>query len=170
MRWLIYGCIAVLGVAALCLVIGILLPKAHVATRAANFQQSPEELFALISGPQGWRPELAKAEEVKNPGGPRMWREYSRHGDSVTFEETASEPPRLYQTRIADKNLPFGGTWTWRLTRAATGTDVRITENGEVYNPVFRFVSRFILGYSKTMDDYLHGMAKQLNESISVHE
>jgi len=43
------------------------------------------------------------------------------------------------------------------LIPASTGnaTTLRITENGEVYNVIFRFVSRFVMGHSATIDKYL---------------
>jgi hypothetical protein len=37
-----------------------------------------------------------------------------------------------------------------------------ITEHGEVYNPLFRFVSRFIMGQTATLDAYL----KALNANL----
>jgi hypothetical protein len=37
-----------------------------------------------------------------------------------------------------------------------------ITENGEVYNPAFRFVSRYIMGHAATVDAYLKAVAPKL--------
>ena len=53
-------------------------------------------------------------------------------------------------TRIADPHLPFGGTWTYEIAPTETGSTLTITEKGEVYNPVFRFVSRYLQGYTAT--------------------
>jgi hypothetical protein len=68
---------------------------------------------------------------------------------------------RRFRTRIADKNLPFGGTWTIDVAPQASGSSVTITEQGEVYNPVFRFVSRFVMGQSATVDAYLKALHKK---------
>jgi hypothetical protein len=57
--------------------------------------------------------------------------------------------------RIADPDLPFGGTWTYRLTPKGSGTRLAITEHGEVYNPLFRFVSRFVFGHTATVDRFI---------------
>jgi hypothetical protein len=62
-------------------------------------------------------------------------------------------------THITDKALPFGGSWDYRLEPAGNDTRVTITENGEVYNPVFRFVSRFLMGHTATIDKYLTALA-----------
>jgi hypothetical protein len=45
---------------------------------------------------------------------------------------------------------------------------VQITEDGEVYNPVFRFVSRFILGHTRTMDFYLRALGNATGQGIEV--
>ena len=170
MRWLGYAGLLLALLIAVVAVIGVMLPEKHVVTRHAFFRQSPEAVFALITGPQNWRPDVARWEEIPNPGGPRRWREYSMHGNSVTFEETASDPPRKYQAVITDKNLPFSGTWTWEITPANDGCDVRITENGEIHNPIFRFAGRFVMGYSKTMTDYLKALGKKFGEPVSIHK
>jgi hypothetical protein len=43
-----------------------------------------------------------------------------------------------------------------------------ITENGEVYNPIFRFVSRFIMGHTATLDAYLKSLTTALGENSLV--
>ena len=145
--------------------IGRSLPESHVASRAATFRAAPETLFALIAGPQDWR---TRCEPVPaTPGTPRQWREISRHGP-ILFEEVKSDPPRLYEMRIADPALPFGGTWTFELSPRDGGTRVRITERGIVHSPLFRFISHFIMGHTRTIDGYLRGMAEKLNENVVI--
>jgi hypothetical protein len=156
---------ALAAVIVLIVFIGLLLPKAHRATRSAFFHQPPEAIFAAITGPQDWRGVVKT--ELSSPAAPRQWREQSGR-NSITFEEAASDPPRLYRSRIVDKNLPFGGTWTWEITPAEGGCVCRITEDGEIYNPVFRFVSRFILGQTKTIDDYLNALGKKFGAAVAI--
>jgi hypothetical protein len=71
-------------------------------------------------------------------------------------------------TRIADKNLPFGGNWVYEIDPVPNGARRRITENGEIYNPVYRFVSRFFLGYSGSIEQYLTNLGKKFGESTKV--
>jgi hypothetical protein len=80
----------------------------------------------------------------------------------MTLEVTELDPPRRMVTRIADEGLPFGGTWTYELELAAGWTCVTLTEDGEIYNPFFRFVARFILGYDATMRTYLDGLEARM--------
>jgi len=65
-------------------------------------------------------------------------------------------------SRIAERNLPYSGTWTFELQPAAQGTELNITEDGEVSNPLFRFVSRFIMGHTATIDAYLRALTARL--------
>lgn len=57
-------------------------------------------------------------------------------------------------TQIKGTGLPFGGDWEFKLQPEGNKTLVTITENGEIYSPVFRFVSRFLIGYSATAKKY----------------
>jgi hypothetical protein len=71
------------------------------------------------------------------------------------MEQVDREPPRRLVTRIADPDLPFGGTWTFELTPAGSGTSLTITERGQIRHPIFRAVARFVLGYGATMETFL---------------
>jgi hypothetical protein len=47
---------------------------------------------------------------------------------------------------------------------------VRITEDGEVYNPIFRFMSRFVFGHTHTMDAYLRALGKATGQEVKTQE
>ena len=149
-------------------VIGAFLPKRHVVTRGALFKASPERLFALIAGSQNWRPDVNSCELITEDGGRQFQRETSKHGETVLYELQRSNPPLAIQRRIATEGLPFGGTWSFVLEPVNGGTRVSITEDGEVYNPVFRFVSKFIMGQTATMDAYLTAMGKDVGEDVQL--
>jgi len=82
-------------------------------------------------------------------------KDYYSRGDAITFEVIESIAEQKLVTRIADKNLPFGGTWTYEIAPDNRGTTLTITEHGEVYNPVFRFISRSVIGHTAQIDQYL---------------
>lgn len=71
---------------------------------------------------------------------------------------------------INTANLPYSGSWTYLLERSGGGTVVRITEDGEVYNPVFRFMSRFVLGQTRTMDAYLRALGNAIGQSVQIKD
>jgi hypothetical protein len=167
MKILLIAFAALLLLVVMVVVTGALLPKRHVSTRSAQFKASPEQLFALIAGPQNWRPDVAKCEDISDSGGRHLQRETSRRNETMTYELLAIHPPQSIERRIATPNLPYSGYWTFVLTPVSNGTSVRITEDGEVHNPVFRFVTRFILGETATIDAYLRAMGKATGQDVT---
>jgi polyketide cyclase/dehydrase/lipid transport protein len=151
-------------------VIGALLPKHHVASRSAAFRATPERLFSFIAGAQNWRPDVAASEVIPDASGKQLLRETTRDGQTITYEVLDKMPPTSLQRRIATENLPYSGTWTFSLQRNGELTTVRITEDGEVYNPVFRFVSRFVLGHTRTLDAYLRALGKATGEDVEIKD
>jgi hypothetical protein len=146
----------------LVVVVGYLLPKNHVTSQSATFRATPEKLYALISGTQTWRPDVVRFEIVSDSGGRELQHETTRDGKTIAYEVSERVPPASLKRRIASPDLPYSGTWTYSLESRDGLTVVRITEDGEVTNPVFRFVSRFILGHTRTMDQYLHALGKAI--------
>ncbi len=153
---------------AVVIAIGAMLPKRHVVARSAVFMASPERLFPLIAGSQVWRPDVKACELISADGGNQFQRETSKRGETILYELQQSRPPLAIQRRIATENLPYGGTWSFVLEPANGETRVRITEDGEVYNPAFRFVSKFVMGQTATLDAYLKAMGKAVGENVRI--
>jgi uncharacterized protein YndB with AHSA1/START domain len=152
-------------------VVGALLPKQHRAARSARFPQSPEVVWAAITNYQefpSWRSNVKRVEPITSANQLSAWREFDSHGNSLPMQTLESDAPRRLVTQIADPNLPFGGTWTTVISQADGGSEVRITEDGEVRNPVFRFMSRFVFGLTATMDTYLRDLGHKFGESVQV--
>ena len=163
MRWILTIVGVLAAVAAIVVVVGMLLPKEHTARSHATFNAAPDSIWRVLTDVAAfpsWRGDVSRVELLPSSNGHRSWREIGKNG-SITFEEVAAEPSRRLVSRIADPNLPFGGSWTYDLAPDATRTRVTITENGIVYNPVFRFMSRFIFGHEGTIRGYLAALEKR---------
>jgi hypothetical protein len=52
------------------------------------------------------------------------------------------------------------------ITEARPGSTVTITEDGEIYNSFFRFMSRYVIGYEGTMTKYLEDLDGYLVQQI----
>jgi hypothetical protein len=150
--------------------IGALLPKRHVVARSAVFHSGPERLFALIAGSQDWRPDVKACELISRDGGKQFQRETSQRGETIDYELMNSRLPLVIERRIATEGLPYGGTWSFVLEPANDETRLRITEHGEVYNPIFRFVSKFVMGQTATLDAYLKAMGKATGEDVRIED
>lgn len=157
----------VAGLVALVLIIvavGYALPQSHTASREVTVQASPQAVFALIATPANypkWRADVDSVETLAPEGGKDMFRELGDNGPLLMRVEERVPDARLV-TVIADKTLPFGGKWTYEIKPSGTGTTLRITEDGEVYNPIFRVMSRFVFGHTATMEKYLADAEKAL--------
>jgi Polyketide cyclase / dehydrase and lipid transport len=154
---------AAVGLGALCVTaIGYALPQNHVASREAVLNAPPDRVLAIITDvaryPE-WRQGVTKVDVV--PADVLTWKEHAG-SDTLTFE-TLEHRPGLFRVRIADRNLPYGGTWTYEVTPQGAGSRLRITEQGEVYNPLFRFMSRFVFGHTATIDKYLEALQRRLS-------
>jgi Polyketide cyclase / dehydrase and lipid transport len=170
MKLLLIGIGTLVALIFLVVIIGALLPKAHTASRSAVFKAIPEQLFALIDGPQTWRSNVKKYELVYPANGWRQWRETDNHGQTITYEAVERHPPTLLKTRIITANLPYSGTWTFHLEPMDRSTVLRITEEGEVYNPVFRFMSRFVIGQTSTIETYLRDLGTATGQQVEIRE
>jgi uncharacterized protein YndB with AHSA1/START domain len=157
MRWLLFGLTLFATAAAAIAVIGAFLPIAHVATADADVPLSPDRVWAKLTDVAAfprWRPGVIRVETVS----PGTWRETTKQG-TMTYATVAADPPTRLVTRIADRGLPFGGEWEYHIAPTPTGSHVTITERGEVYNPIFRFVARYLIGYTATMTAVLQALA-----------
>ena len=152
------------------LLIGRRLPLGHEASHSLRLGRQPQEVWEAITDLDGlgaWRPGLKRAERLPDVDGRARWREYDRHG-KITYEVVEAKRPVRFVTRIADVGLPFGGVWTWTVEPTGQGCLVVVTERGEIYNPLFRFVSRYVIGYSATIERTLGALAKHLGEDRAV--
>lgn len=134
MRWVIWivGSLAV--IVAVIAIVGAMLPQKHTASRSARVALPPATLYPML---------VQMAQASTDP--------------PVRLER--QEPPSLLVTRISDPKLPFGGSWTYRIESAGAGeSTLTITEDGEVYNVIFRFMSRFVFGHYATMDAFIRDL------------
>jgi uncharacterized protein YndB with AHSA1/START domain len=166
MRWLLVVLATGTGIVLLIVAIGMLLPKQHTARSYATIKAPPDSVWRALTDVAAfpaWRSDVARVEMLPSTNGHRTWREIGKHG-TITFEESAAEPPRRLVARITDPTLPFGGSWTYDVAPDAAGSRVTITEHGVVHNPVFRFMSRFIFGHHSTQEAYLRALGRKFGQ------
>jgi uncharacterized protein YndB with AHSA1/START domain len=167
MKWVLIVLGVLVALVALVAVIGMMLPQAHVASVTRHHEAAPERVWSLITDRQHfpeWRSDLRAVETLPATNGKARWKERTKY-DAVTMEATEEVSGQRLVTRIADEGLAFGGTWTFELAPDGSGTTLTITERGEVYNPIFRFMSRFVLGHTATMEKFQDDAARALAKS-----
>jgi hypothetical protein len=169
MKWvflIVGGLMLLVGVMA---AVGAMLPRDHHATRKARFHVSPAALYAVLAGPPDWRTGVKAYGELPEQDGRRRWWEEDTHRQKITFELLEAKPPERLVTRIAQPGLPFGGGWTFDIAPIhGGGAEVRVTENGEIYNVFFRFLARFVFGYTGSIETYLRDLGAKFGEPVAI--
>lgn len=169
MKWILIVVGVIAALIALTAIIGSLMAKGHTATSTTTINQPPEVLWDTITDctafPQ-WRTDIKSVELLPDRDGHKVWREDGKNG-KMTLEVIEANPPSRLVMRIADTG-PFGGTWTYELQPSGAGTRVTITENGEVYNPIFRFMSRVFFDPAATIETYLKALGKKYGEDVQL--
>ena len=168
MRFLKFVAIALVLIACVVLVVGYRLPKAHQASREREYAYAPEKVYQAIATPTQyprWRSGVQKVEFLPDSEKMKRFKETALDGE-VTYVIEENVPNQRFVTRIAQEGLPYGGSWTYELEPTQKGTTLRITEDGEVYNPVFRFVARYIIKPTRSIDRYMSDLDKRLTSGI----
>lgn len=162
--WPLIGLTIILAILAVVYAVGAALPEEHTATASAELDVEPDRVWRLLTDLDrypAWRPDVDSVIRLDDRDGLPIWRETLGTG-VITFETVARDSARLLVARIADEDLPFGGQWTYRLTPTDGGTRLTITEDGEIYHPFFRFMSRFVFGHETTLRSYLGAVREEL--------
>jgi len=162
MTWLIVAGCAIFAVAAVVALVGLQLPKEHVVSRSRRFNVPIDSIWSAISdvlGAAAWRSDLKSVESVDLD----HWREIGTNGRAVLYERVEAQAPSRLVTRMADPDLPYCGTWLFELSEdGGQVTWLTITENGEVKNPILRFLSHYVFGQTKSIDTYLDSLEKKV--------
>jgi uncharacterized protein YndB with AHSA1/START domain len=169
MRLVVVLLLVVVGLGLVVVLVGLMLPLKHEAAMAVVIPATPDAVWSALTDVAAypkWRGDVTSVEMLPADSGHVAWREQGKNG-AISYVIERAEPPRRLVTRITDKSLPFGGAWEYVVTPDGSGSRVRITEHGEVYNPVFRFVSRFIMGHTATASAYLKALGARFGATVA---
>jgi hypothetical protein len=147
--------------------IGSALPVGHTASVRADYSASATDVYNAIADVESspsWRDDIDSVTVFESS--PLRWRESGKFGD-LTFVRMDVEPDRRIVARIADTSQGFGGTWTYEIEPAGAGATLTITEEGEVYNALFRFLSRFVFGHYSTMETYARSLGRKFGQDVT---
>ena len=159
MKWLLIPVGILVCCIVLALIIGWLLPVKHTASIRVRLSAPVSKVWQRITGVSDfprWRSNLQSIQILTDSS----WVEVDNRRHQTPYSLETIETNRKLITRIDSRKLPFGGSWTYTLEPDGQGTSLNITENGEIYNPLFRFVSRYITGHSATLKKYASDMER----------
>ena len=142
MQWVVIGVAVVTGIVAVVAIVGSLLPRYHLASRTLHVRRPVAEVWPVII-------ELTET-------------------SSVPVDVLERIPPYRLVSRVKDTEKAFGGTWTIAIAATPHGSTLTITEDGWVANPIFRVISRLVIGHHATIDAMLKKVAKRFNEEPAL--
>ncbi len=173
MKVLKWAALVLGGLVALVVVLylaGLFIPVGHVATSTVRLHQPVDSVWRVVRALEesaSWWPTVSAMERLPDKDGREVWLQRQTTGDLPLEVIESTEPVRLVM-RIADDKLPFGGIWTYEIQEEAGGTRITITEDGEIYSPFFRVMSRFFFGYHATQESYLTALSKRFGETQTI--
>jgi len=175
-RWIRWTLFVVGGIIALVVaatVIGVLLPRDHVASSTITLRQPPDSVWRVVrdfAGQPFWWKDVIGMVRLADGGGRERWRQESTMGP-MSLEIIEDQPPsRLLTQVLTPEDAGFGGTWTYAVAALEHQTSVTITEQGWVANPLVRFVARTFFGPHTTMDAYLRALGRRFGQEVEpVH-
>jgi hypothetical protein len=154
---------ALVGLVVLMALIGLALPRGHLASRTTTLVHRRDDVWRALTDLEAqptWRRGLKKLERL-DAG---RFRETTSHG-AILYEVVEERAPERRVTRIADDKLPFGGRWIYELEPAGDGTKLTITEDGFVKNPIFRFLSKTVFSTTATIEKFLADLKTHLDKA-----
>jgi hypothetical protein len=167
MKILLRIVLSVVGVVALVVLImyvdGRTLPVEHSVSVTGTVAAPPARVFAFITavanGP-AWRHDVKSVRLLPPENGRDAWIEDLGQGVQMHFIATTTVPvdPAGHALRRVELSDPqYGGTWTYDLSPGAdpNTTILRITEQGYIHPPIYRFMMAHIFGPTRNLDQYL---------------
>lgn len=168
MKWIVVAAAVAAVLVAVALAVGTALPVHHTASSSIRLPVSRDVAWSAVTDIRAfplWRRGVRDVEPLPFRDGLPAWRERTRTG-SATYVAAAWDPPSRLVMRTGGEGEPYSGTWTFVLEKEGGDTRITITEDGEIPNPLFRFMARFVFGHEGTMDAYLHDLRRHLSRSL----
>ncbi len=169
LKWIVALVGSLIALVVLPMIVGMFLPKQHVAVSSVTLRQPPDSLWMVmfdLAGYSTWWPDVkSMAWREDDPAG-GIWVQTDTQGRQLPLKIVQSDPPARLVIQIADERLPFRGNWSYVIEATALGSKVTVTEEGEIFNPVFRLIARVFLGHHGTIDRYLQALGSRFGEEV----
>lgn len=174
MRWVVLIVALLVAFVLAVFAAGAMLPEKHTVTREITVQRPVAEVWPVLTdhaSDPSWRPDVASVRRIADRDGQPVWEELYKNDDSMRIATVRVEPMKRMERKIVDQSA-FGGVWVYEVIPSADGkaTTIRITENGETYNPAFRLIGRFVIGFESTVETYLTNLGAKFGQKVEFKQ
>lgn len=109
-----------------------------------------------------WSPTISKAESLGVKDGKPAWHLEMKDGHFIDVSIDESAPHKLFRTTVLDTDTPYSGSWTLSLSAAGNKTAVKLTQEGTIKSPFWRFVTHYITGEDTAIKQTLAQTGEEL--------
>ena len=158
-KWIFKFFIGVCGLIFLAYAIGYFLPEKHKASVTQELDLPAVKTWQLITDFEQlpkWRSNIASVKQIS----PTTWVEINHQNEQIKYEQIEKTDQKRLVTQIASKGLPYSGNWIFTVKPTGDRSILTIEEQGQVYNPLFRFVAKFIIGHKSSINQYIEDLQK----------
>jgi len=148
---------------------GMLLNEHHIISSRILLNESPESVWRAISdlaATPDWYPNIVSEERLANREGHQVWRERYHNGQELVLGTVESCPP--YRMVRAATEGSARESWEFDLQPTAMGTELRIIESGDIPSPFRRFVSKYLMGHFRAINNYQRALALRFDEPARI--
>ena len=144
---------------------GYTIPVKHTVSVSQHYDKTATDIWLAITQydkyPE-WHEDIYAIKELPEKGGYQSWKEVDADGHTVPYIilKHSSNAQLVIQTDNKDKD--FNYTRTYDLIpdtgHKEKGTTLKITQNGEIHNFLFRIIAHFFTGHSNDIDTFLRSL------------
>jgi len=149
MKWLKRAMLAVIGIVAVLLIIGMLLPSGFKVQRSVVINAPASKIYPLIADPRQWKqwavwnrrdPAMKMEYSGAESGTGAKWSWESKTEGNGVMEFTAAVPNKHVDYALSFPDFGMTSRGELRLTSESSGTRVTWTNEGDMgNNPVNRY-------------------------------
>ena len=148
-------------------IIGILAPRSHEGKVSATYDNSPEEIWRILSDIESLpdrRREIVDIEILEpSADGFKRWKELTDMRGYAIFEMLAEVENELIEISMTESTFGITGTWKYEIQEIDSSTTVTITENSTTCKILVRSMLT-IAGRNATLKQELKNLEKALKE------
>jgi hypothetical protein len=172
-RFLVRAVVALVLLVCVLYGIGMTMPRDHVVSSRINLTASPDSVWNVLRAfgdYPSWDKDFKSSVRDKSASGREVWVQ-DVGGMTMRVEFKKLQAPNLLVTEVVtDEKSWWGGVWTYEIKSTGAGTEVTVTEEGWISQPLLRVLMK-VMGPHSTMDGVLKNLAARFGEMVTpVHE
>lgn len=143
---------------------GYTIPETHTASVSEYFaNKKPPDIWKVIIEHElypSWHEDVYAIKDLPPKNDYKSWKEVDANGNTVPYIIESHSPNVQLIIQSDDDSLDFSVKRTYDIIpeNDGKGTTLKITEEGQIHNFLFRVIAHFLTGHTSDMDTFLRSM------------